>query len=88
MLYLLKNYGVSTTLATFVGSVYDKLFSDDAKAQQAQLNELLTAINAYVAKQKAQIMKTMQLLSNRLLTHRKLLLLSICRKGLPHWMKV
>lgn len=41
---------MSTTLATFVGSVYDKLFSDDAKAQQAQLNELLTAINTYVAK--------------------------------------
>ena len=28
-------------------SVYDKLFSYDAKAQQAQLNELLTAINTY-----------------------------------------
>lgn len=67
---LTEKYGVSTTLATFVGNVYDKLFSDDAKAQQAQLNELLTAINAYVAKQKAQIMQTMQLLSNRLLTHR------------------
>ena len=47
---LTEKYGVSTTLATFVGSVYDKLFSDDAKAQQAQLNELLTAINTYVAK--------------------------------------
>lgn len=47
---LTEKYGVSTTLATFVGNVYDKLFSDDAKAQQAQLNELLTAINAYVAK--------------------------------------
>ena len=47
--YLTAQYGVKTTLETFVKDVYEKLFSEEAIGKQTQLDNLLDAINAYVS---------------------------------------
>ena len=47
--YLTAQYGVKTTLETFVKDVYEKLFSEEAIEKQTQLDNLLDAINAYVS---------------------------------------
>lgn len=47
--YLTAQYGVKTTLETFVKDVYKKLFSEEAIGKQTQLDNLLDAINAYVS---------------------------------------
>ena len=47
--YLTAQYGVKTTLETFVKDVYEKLFSEEAIKKQTQLDDLLDAINAYVS---------------------------------------